>query len=101
MTSPSNQTTSAVLTGHPHFCRAGIPYLDHTSPRDGRAVLFQVPCTDAEGVAQAVNGARAALVDWQRLSPVRRAELLLAVAERIANESEQLSFAMASETGKP
>ena len=101
MISPSDPTTSAVLTGHPPFSGAGLSYLDQTSPRDGRVVLFRVPRTDAAGVEQAVNGARAALGDWQKISPVRRTELVLAVAERIAEESDRLSLAIASETGKP
>jgi succinate-semialdehyde dehydrogenase/glutarate-semialdehyde dehydrogenase len=69
-------------------------------PATGRT-LREYPAHGAAAVEAALEGARAAATTWGRTPVRRRAELLLAAAERLEAEKRALAETMTREMGKP
>ncbi|MFC4013097.1 aminobutyraldehyde dehydrogenase [Nonomuraea purpurea] len=70
------------------------------NPATGRACA-EVPDTPVEGVASAVQAARAAFEEWSLATPAERARLLLRLADLVEAEAEELTRLEVEETGKP
>ncbi|QNA94011.1 MULTISPECIES: aldehyde dehydrogenase family protein [unclassified Microbacterium] len=72
------------------------------SPRDGRA-LPQITAASAADVDRAVRSARAAFDAgvWSRIAPRERGQLLIAFAQRIHDNAEELALIISLEMGKP
>jgi phenylacetaldehyde dehydrogenase len=74
--------------------------LDVTDPATAR-VIANVPDADEEDVDAAVRAARSALDDaWGRLMPVERQDLMLRLADFIADHGEEIAHLEALEQGK-
>jgi phenylacetaldehyde dehydrogenase len=74
--------------------------LDVTDPATGH-VIANVPDADEEDVDAAVRAARGALEDtWARLMPVERQDLMLRLADLIADHGEEIAHLEALEQGK-
>lgn len=72
------------------------------SPRDGRA-LPQITAASATDVDRAVRSARAAFDAgvWSRIAPRERGQRLIAFAQRIHDNAEELALTISLEMGKP
>lgn len=72
------------------------------SPRDGRA-LPQISAASAADVDRAVRSARTAFDSgvWSRIAPRERGQLLIAFAQRIHDNAEELALTISLEMGKP
>jgi len=79
---------------------AAVAGIEHVSPHDGRH-LFWVPACTRQHVAAAVESAERGVRTWQTISPSERTRLLLAVADRLAGDSEPWARRIVLETGKP
>lgn len=75
-------------------------YLTHINPTDGQA-LKGFPIAGPDDVDRAVAAARQALPAWKKLSAPERRNLLLAIADRLSNESERLATIGALDAGTP
>jgi phenylacetaldehyde dehydrogenase len=74
--------------------------LDVTDPATGH-LIANVPDADEEDVDAAVRAARGALEDmWARLMPVERQDLMLRLADLIADHGEEIAHLEALEQGK-
>jgi aldehyde dehydrogenase (NAD+) len=69
------------------------------SPADGR-VIANVARSDARDIELAVDGAARAFPAWSALTPVRRGEILHAVALGLRTHREEVARVVAEETGK-
>ena len=65
------------------------------------AVLERVPRAGVEEVDAAVSRAREAYPAWRALAPAGRAELLRALADKLAGHHEELAVLEARNAGKP
>jgi aminomuconate-semialdehyde/2-hydroxymuconate-6-semialdehyde dehydrogenase len=74
--------------------------LDDIEPATG-AVIATVPDGDEADVERAVAAARRAFPAWSRTPAEERARLLLAIAERIEANADDLARAESIDTGKP
>jgi aldehyde dehydrogenase (NAD+) len=70
----------------------------HVNPATGKAQGV-VPLAGASDIDRAVKSARAALPIWSTLPPVRRRDLLQAMADRLRREGEALATIAALEHG--
>ncbi|MCI9888538.1 aldehyde dehydrogenase family protein [Micrococcales bacterium 31B] len=70
------------------------------NPATGKP-LAEVPNGEAADVDRAVGAARDALTTWRRTTPRERADILLAIADRIAANADRLRRLEAVNTGKP
>lgn len=96
---PESVITCRNLAGGEWLVPKDAPLLDVRSPYTG-AVIGRVPLTPAEGVAQVVEGARAAAEGW-RLTPLReRTQRLQRFRQLLEANVERLSHLVASESGK-
>lgn len=75
-------------------------YLKNWSPATGRAYA-QVPDSDKEDVARAVEAAQAAFPAWSATPAHLRAKLLRQVARAIESRAKELARAESIDTGKP
>jgi aminomuconate-semialdehyde/2-hydroxymuconate-6-semialdehyde dehydrogenase len=75
-------------------------YLPNIEPATGQA-FSQIPDSDAQDVARAVQAAEAALPAWRRLPAEERGRLLVRVAELIERDLERLAQAESQDNGKP
>jgi len=75
-------------------------YLDNVEPATGR-VYSQVPDSNADDVAHAVEAARSAFAGWSHTPASERSRLLLDIAQRIENELERFARAESVDNGKP
>lgn len=73
---------------------------DVIEPATGE-VLTKVPASGTEDVRAAVEAAARAFTTWKRTTPKDRAEMLLALADRIEAESETLAQIESRNVGKP
>ncbi|MBX7166813.1 MAG: aldehyde dehydrogenase family protein [Pirellulales bacterium] len=73
---------------------------ENRNPADVSVVLGTYPCGGANEVDQAVRSARRAQPAWRRTSRIRRGELFLRLAERIAQQTDVLAAVLARESGK-
>ncbi|MFB4353483.1 aldehyde dehydrogenase family protein [Microbacterium sp. LS_15] len=76
--------------------------LTPVSPRDGRS-LPPVSAASEADVDRAVRSARTAFESgvWSRLAPRERGQLLVAFAQRIHDNAEELALTISLEMGKP
>nr|WP_237682585.1 aldehyde dehydrogenase family protein [Microbacterium sp. B19(2022)] len=76
--------------------------LTPVSPRDGRA-LPPITAASAADVDRAVRSARAAFDSgvWSRIAPRERGQLLIAFAQKIHDNAEELALTISLEMGKP
>jgi 4-(gamma-glutamylamino)butanal dehydrogenase len=74
--------------------------LDAVSPRDG-AVIAKVAAAGQRDVDRAVAAARRAFGDWSGASPRGRKQVLLAFAELIRENAEELAQLETQDVGKP
>jgi 1-pyrroline dehydrogenase len=65
------------------------------------AVIGSVPSSDASDVDAAVGAARAAFAEWGTATPRVRAEALLALADRLEENLEELKAIEGENVGKP
>lgn len=75
--------------------------LEDRSPHDWRVALGIFPRSQKEDAHKAVAAAREAFSAWRRLSRIKRAEYLDAVAQMVKRDQEALAYLMAQECGKP
>ena len=73
-----------------------------TSPRDGRT-LPAIAAASAADVDRAVRSARQAFDSgvWSRIAPRERGQLLIAFAQKIHDNAEELALTISLEMGKP
>lgn len=64
-------------------------------------VLAHVPASTAEDVQEAITAATGAFRTWRRTTPGQRAEMLLALADAVDKNSEQLARLESHNVGKP
>jgi aldehyde dehydrogenase (NAD+) len=64
-------------------------------------VVATVPSGNASDVDRAVRAARNALRGWASTSPGERAHILVALADRLAERSEEIAAAVTAEIGAP
>jgi acyl-CoA reductase-like NAD-dependent aldehyde dehydrogenase len=76
-----------------------VTFLDITDPRTGE-VYDSIPAASAEEVDHAVRRAESAFDAWRSSTPGERHDALLALADAIAAQSEQLAAAECRNTGK-
>ncbi|MCK2035000.1 aldehyde dehydrogenase family protein [Microbacterium sp. SSW1-49] len=76
--------------------------LTPTSPRDGR-ILPEVSAASVADVDRAVRSARRAFDSgvWSRIAPRERGQLLIAFAQKIHDNAEELALTISLEMGKP
>lgn len=75
-------------------------YLDNYEPATGH-VVSQVPSSDGADLDAAVAAAQRAFEGWRRTAADVRSQVLLAVADRIDANAEELAQAESKDTGKP
>lgn len=75
-------------------------YFQNYSPITGQ-VYTEVARSDAADVDLALDAAETALPHWSRLSVEKRANLLLAIAERMEQHQESLAIVETWDNGKP
>jgi betaine-aldehyde dehydrogenase len=78
----------------------GTEQMQVSSPGDGSS-LGQVPVADQQLVAESVNAAEAAFPDWKRKDLRERQSALLALADHLASDGENLAFLDAVDAGIP
>jgi 1-pyrroline dehydrogenase len=74
--------------------------MDVTNPATGE-VIATVPACGAEDVDRAVDAAKSALAEWLDATPGERSELLLRLADVIADNAEELAQIESRNVGKP
>lgn len=75
-------------------------YFTNTSPIDG-SVIGEFPRSQAEDIDLAVEAAAKAFIGWSKVSVQRRAEILLKIADRLAEASERFAVNETWDNGKP
>ena len=75
-------------------------YLDNYNPATG-AVYSLIPDSDKSDVDKAVVAAKAAFPAWARLSSEKRMGYLMAIADKIEDNLEDLALAESKDNGKP
>ena len=74
--------------------------MNSTSPYNNE-VIWQGQSASPEQVESAVSAARNAFVSWKKCSYTERESIVLAFAEKVKENSEQIAEIIAKETGKP
>jgi RHH-type proline utilization regulon transcriptional repressor/proline dehydrogenase/delta 1-pyrroline-5-carboxylate dehydrogenase len=75
-------------------------WFESVNPSRPKEIVARIAQADPQTVDRAVEAAAAAFRTWPRVPPVRRAEFLTAVAERLQQRRFELSGLMAAECGK-
>ncbi|GAA0704106.1 aldehyde dehydrogenase family protein [Kitasatospora atroaurantiaca] len=75
-------------------------YFENPTPVTGQ-VFCEVARGTAEDIEAALDAAHAAAPAWGRTSPAERAQVLLRIADRMAEHLEELAVAESWENGKP
>ena len=75
-------------------------YLDNIHPAEGR-VYSQLPDSDAQDVALAVDAATHAFLPWSLMPSAERAVVLLKIADLIDRDLDKLARAESIDQGKP
>ncbi|PKH21339.1 aldehyde dehydrogenase [Enterobacterales bacterium CwR94] len=75
-------------------------YFDNTSPVTG-ALVAKFPRSDVKDIDLALDAAHAAAEAWGKTSAQHRANVLLAIADRIEQNLEMLAVAESWDNGKP
>ncbi len=74
--------------------------MNSTSPYSGEVIWQGDSATPAQ-VDRAVKAARGAFLEWKKLSYEEREQYVLAFAEQVKANSEEIALVIAKETGKP
>ena len=74
--------------------------IDVINPATGQLV-DTVPAATAEDVARAVQCAKAAQVEWNKVPVWKRAEYMMAFLDLVDRDKEKLARTLSDETGKP
>ncbi|WP_304425608.1 aldehyde dehydrogenase [uncultured Adlercreutzia sp.] len=74
--------------------------IDVTNPATGELV-DTVPAATAEDVVRAVQCAKAAQVEWNKVPVWKRAEYMMAFLDLVERDKEKLARTLSDETGKP
>jgi succinylglutamic semialdehyde dehydrogenase len=74
--------------------------INSTSPYNNE-VIWQGQSASPEQVESAVSAARNAFLSWKKCSYIERESIVLAFAEKVKENSEQIAEIIAKETGKP
>ncbi|WP_295999755.1 aldehyde dehydrogenase [uncultured Adlercreutzia sp.] len=74
--------------------------IDVTNPATGELV-DTVPAATAEDVARAVQCAKAAQIEWNKVPVWKRAEYMMAFLDLVERDKEKLARTLSEETGKP
>lgn len=74
--------------------------IDVTNPATGELV-DTVPAATAEDVARAVQCAKAAQKEWDKVPVWKRAEYMMAFLDLVERDKEKLARTLSDETGKP
>ncbi|MBW1858889.1 MAG: aldehyde dehydrogenase family protein [Deltaproteobacteria bacterium] len=74
---------------------------EQRNPSKWDEILGLIPLASREEVAGAAAASRSAQVDWRRISPRSRSELLIAWAAKLAGREADFAGLMALELGKP
>ncbi len=88
------------LIGDAWGARGGAGSLEHVNPATGE-VQAEFPVASTDDVDAAVDAAAAAAPEWRDTTPMRRRELLAALAARIRQSREELATLLTLETGIP
>ena len=88
-----------LIAGRASAAEAG-DWLDKLRPDDG-SLLCRLARSGAADVDRAVAAARAAQADWAERTPVERGNVVREIALALRDRREELSDAVAAETGKP
>lgn len=75
-------------------------YFENPSPVTGE-IFTEIARGTAEDIEAALDAAHAAAPAWGRTSPAERAQVLLRIADRIADHLEELAVAESWDNGKP
>ncbi len=75
-------------------------YLDNINPAEGK-VYSQLPDSDSQDVASAVEAATEAFLSWSLMSSANRAGVLLKIADLIDRDLDKLAMAESIDQGKP
>jgi aldehyde dehydrogenase (NAD+) len=89
-----------LLIGDSWTNRGGGGSLEHVNPSTAR-VQAEIPLAGVDDVDAAVAAAEAAAPGWRDTTPLRRRELLAALAERIRRSADDFSTLLTLETGLP
>ncbi|MDL2266674.1 NAD-dependent succinate-semialdehyde dehydrogenase [Desulfovibrio sp. OttesenSCG-928-G15] len=71
-----------------------------TNPADG-SVVGTVPKLTSEQVVQAIEGAQKAFLEWRKLTPLQRGDILRRWKDLIAENVDDIAVLMTTEQGKP
>ncbi|QBF32865.1 betaine-aldehyde dehydrogenase [Thalassococcus sp. S3] len=99
MTSPTQPTASHFINGTYVEDTNGAP-IDVIYPATG-AVIARVHSATPEIIHQALSSAKAAQVDWARMSGTERGRILRRAAEMMRERNHELSVLETYDTGKP
>jgi betaine-aldehyde dehydrogenase len=80
--------------------RAGHEVLEVINPAT-EATLARISVGDAQALAQAVDAASAAFIDWSKSTGRDRGSLLRKIAQGVSEQREQLMHLQSSNNGKP
>jgi aldehyde dehydrogenase len=75
-------------------------YFENISPTSGK-VICEIPRSSHEDVDAALDAAHKAAPGWGKKGPAERANVLLKIADRIEENTEQLALAETLDNGKP
>ncbi|WP_141056295.1 aldehyde dehydrogenase [Tepidiphilus succinatimandens] len=75
-------------------------YFDNITPITGK-VFCQAARSTAEDIELALDAAHAAKEKWGKTPPAQRAQVLLAIADRLEQNLEKLAYADTVDNGKP
>ena len=75
-------------------------YFENISPTSGKTIC-EIPRSSHEDIDLALDAAHAAAPDWGKTGPADRANMLLKIADRIEENTEQLALAETLDNGKP
>jgi len=79
---------------------ASDAYFPSISPIDGEKIC-EVARSDSRDVERAIDAAEDAFANWGKSSPVKRSEVLYAIADRMESNLELLALAETTDNGKP
>jgi acyl-CoA reductase-like NAD-dependent aldehyde dehydrogenase len=96
----STVDTQQILVGGAWSGAASGETMDVINPAT-EEVIGRVPSCGAEDVDAAVEAAKAALPEWLETTPGERAELLLALADLIDENADELAAIESANVGKP
>ena len=86
------------INGKERPARSG-EFFEKLNPADG-TVMSHVARSRTDDVAEAVAAAKAAQPGWASVPPVKRGEMLLAIAMQLQTQRESMARIVAAETGK-